>query len=1289
MVSLFSTYFSYLKKRRLALLVFMIVLSAVLGYLAVNINLEEDITKAIPFGDQGEKYQKVLKNFKFLDRVVFRVYHTGEKGKPGDLASFADEFTEKLKKSDVSSLISSYSVDLTEIDTQKVHAHFLDYLPLYMDEEKYAGIEKNLNEKSVANILGILYRNMISPAGMISGPMLRKDPLGLSFQAMKKLETLNPEDNFTVVGRHIFTKDKKNLIFFIQPDGSAVETGRNAELVDDIRKIIAELSEKSGGKIKAEFAGGLPIAVGSADRIKTDVVLSSMIAVLLVFFILLFHFRRIRFIPLIFLPAIFGGVTAVAAAWLIKTEISAIALGITSILLGITVDYAIHTVSHILKTKNAGKAISDISFPMVLSCFTTVSAFACLLFLDSPALNDLGLLSSVSVLTAMLFSITVLPHLVEFFGIPEDAEVMERKGLVGFLASKEYEKNRYLVIGVVVVTAVLYFFSDDVQFEDDLNSINYVRPEVQKALDNLDEISNVNKKAVYLVFEGNDLNEALEKREKAQKTLERYKKEGRIEAFNDVGEILLSKEKQHRKIERWNSFWDEKKKAKIKELLISEGAKIGFKEETFSDFYKLLDRKFEVVDPVELTKFAPHLFMNWITSVDDVMAATLLRVDSDKNPDLSQKAESEVDAFYFDRAGLMHKFVKFLKHDFEKLLLFSIITVFLLLFLLSGRLELAIAAMIPVIVSWLWTLGFMTILGLKFNIVNIIIVTFIFGLGIDYVAFVMRAKMQEYIYGDKEMAVSYKSSILVSCFTTVAGVGALLSAVHPALRSIALIAVLGMLSTLINSFVLAPAIFDWMLIKQKKKKAPPHTFLVVAYTFIAYANYVGFSLGLSGLGFGIFTTIPFRSAKRKRKWMYHFLIRIAARAVIFFAPHVRLRMINRHNVDLSKPSVIIANHQSFLDILMMLSLKTKIVMVTKSWVSNNPIFGKLVQFADFFTVTEGFEKMAPKLQDVVDAGYSIVVFPEGTRGDGKNLRRFHKGAFFLAEKLKLDIVPIVLHGSGHSIKKGEFSVRQAWLSYFVLPEVKYGSGEFGETYQDVCKGVSKMFKKEYAKVYEELGDVDFFRDRLIKNYIYKGPDIEWYVRIKTRLEKNYRFFDEIIPRDAAVTDLGCGMGMMVYMLSLTSHDRKFVAVDYDKDKIAVAENCFLNSERTKFESADILEYEPEPSDVFVLNDVLHYVPEKTHESIILKCAEKLNEGGFIIIRDGDTQLKKNHKNTEMTEKFSTGLGFNKTSSSLSFISGEMIENIASRLGFTYEIVKTQDKTSNRVFVLKKMEKTDV
>ncbi|HSW61061.1 MAG TPA: 1-acyl-sn-glycerol-3-phosphate acyltransferase, partial [bacterium] len=627
--------------------------------------------------------------------------------------------------------------------------------------------------------------------------------------------------------------------------------------------------------------------------------------------------------------------------------------------------------------------------------------------------------------------------------------------------------------------------------------------------------------------------------------------------------------------------------------------------------------------------------------------------------------------------------------DFEKLLTYSILVVFLILFILSGRIELAILSMIPVTFSWIWTLGIMNIFGIKFNIVNIIIVTFIFGLGIDYVAFIMRAKMQEYTHGSKETMISYKSSILISCLTTVAGVGALFGAVHPALRSIALIAVTGMISTLINSFVIAPFLFDWLMISQKKKKAPPHTFVVFTYTFLAYANYVIFSLILSSLGFAIFTTWPFKSGRNIRKYLYHLMIKSLARLVILSAPQVRLRKNNPYNENFRKPAVIISNHSSFLDILMMLSLQVKIVMVTKKWVSSNPVFGKLVQFADFFTTTEGFEKMAPKLQKCIDAGYSVVVFPEGTRGDGTNLQRFHKGAFFLADQLKLDIVPVVIHGAGHSIKKGEFSVRGSTLSYNILKRIPADSTEYGETYQEKCRNISAMFKKEYESVYEKLGTVDFFRDRLMKNYIYKGPDIEWYARIKIRLEDNYRFFNDLVPRKAEIYDIGCGMGMLTFMLTLTSKERSVKAIDYDETKISIAKNCYSCNERTAFVCDDVTKTSFEKADVFIMNDVLHYLLVEEQSALIEKCAVKLNENGMIIIRDADSGMSEKHENTVVTEKFSTGLKFNQADTGLNFISRAAIEKAAVSAGLSFEVVKHQKKTSNVVYLLKKQGVVDV
>ncbi len=101
-------------------------------------------------------------------------------------------------------------------------------------------------------------------------------------------------------------------------------------------------------------------------------------------------------------------------------------------------------------------------------------------------------------------------------------------------------------------------------------------------------------------------------------------------------------------------------------------------------------------------------------------------------------------------------------------------------------------AAVPMFLSWLWTLGFMGIFDIKFNIINIIVSTFVFGLGVDYSILMMRGLLLEYRFGRREMT-SYRTSIFLSGFTTIVGVGVLILARHPSLHSIALISVVGLL----------------------------------------------------------------------------------------------------------------------------------------------------------------------------------------------------------------------------------------------------------------------------------------------------------------------------------------------------------------------------------------------------------------------------------------------------------------------------------------------------------------
>jgi predicted RND superfamily exporter protein len=162
-----------------------------------------------------------------------------------------------------------------------------------------------------------------------------------------------------------------------------------------------------------------------------------------------------------------------------------------------------------------------------------------------------------------------------------------------------------------------------------------------------------------------------------------------------------------------------------------------------------------------------------------------------------------------DRQQTNETFLGSLKENFEKLVDYSFIAVFFILLFAFRRIEMVMVTIIPILVSWVLTAGLMGMFGLQFNIINIIVCTLIFGIGVDYSIFMTAGMQKDHTFGTKELS-TYKVSILLSVATTILGIGVLIIAKHPALHSIALIAIIGIFSALVNTFVLQPLAFRFL-----------------------------------------------------------------------------------------------------------------------------------------------------------------------------------------------------------------------------------------------------------------------------------------------------------------------------------------------------------------------------------------------------------------------------------------------------------------------------------------------
>ncbi|BDS15568.1 trifunctional MMPL family transporter/lysophospholipid acyltransferase/class I SAM-dependent methyltransferase [Aureispira anguillae] len=1281
MASFFTFLYHYFQQRKLFLAILVSgFLVASLWLIASQLKLNEDIAKVIPLDANIQKVNQAYQNTKFSDNLIFHLSPTDTASfdRPAALIDFADSLVASLGHLD-SNKIQEIRYTLSDAAITQLYDLFYEHLPLFLAPKDYEELANRLDSTGIQKSLRSVYKTLLSPAGFVLKKNVIKDPLGLASLPLRNLQDFQIDGNYILHNNRIMTKDKKHLLFFVTPKANAGATGENAILLAQIDKKIAATQAQFEDKFEAEYFGSIAVSVANAEQIKTDIsytVGAALIALIL--FIALF-FKRLSIPILIFIPVVLGAAMGLATLVLVKDSISAISLGVGAVLLGITVDFSLHVFAHFRSEGAVKKTIQDISTPTIMSSLTTSSAFLCLLYMSSEAMRDLGIFAAVAVLASAVSALVVLPHFLpkttHTTNIPKDT-FLDR------LAAYPIHKNKWIKGGVALATFFFLFFFNKVQFEDDMNNINFMPPALKTADQNLQQMGGEALKSTYVVSTASDMETALRRNEKASRQLQQLKEKGSIQNYTSVSKFLLSQEAQAEKIAAWNHFWTPERKTALKQTLVEQGNKFKFKATTFNQFSALLEKEFK---PVSIDRFSAlqELLLSEYSTFKNGQYSfiSIVKLEDDQKATVYPLFQADKDITIFDKQFIADQFAQSLQKDFSTLVNWSFLIVLIILLIAFGRIELALLTIFPILLSWEWTLGLMALIGLKFNVVNIIICTFIFGLGIDYSIFVTKGLLHEYKYGERILP-TYKTSIILSALTTMCGMGVMIFAQHPALFSIASLSIIGILSILVITFTIQPLIFGVLILNRKAKGLPPYTLLNIISTVIAYTHFLSGCLILTLLTFTL-TISPFQ--KELKKYLLHRVIRLFSASLIHLMFNVRKIYINKEKLQLNQPALIIANHQSFLDIMMILMLHPKIIIMTNSWVWNSPIFGRVIRFADFYPSDAGAENSIEQLQKLTDKGYSIMVFPEGTRSKTGKISRFKKGAFYIAEQLNLDILPIVFHGTGDCIRKNDFLVHGTTVTMKFLDRISPTDSSWGNSYSERTKSISKYFKQEFQQIKEATETADFFEDRLIKNYIYKGPVLEWYTRIKVRLEDKYRPFDALLPKKATITDIGCGYGMMPYMLHLLSNDRIITGIDYDAEKILVANEAFLKNDKINFVAADATQYPLTASDVFLISDMLHYIPKAAQHQLIRRCLDQLNEGGMLIIRDGDADLKERHEGTVWTEKFSTQIfGFNKTiAENLTFLSGKEIEKVAGEYNLTVERLDLTQKTSNIIFIIKK------
>lgn len=1128
-------------------------LFVVLLFFATKLRFEEDITRIIPKNDKADVVTKVLKQVNFSDKITILIEGKSNESSE-DLIECANQFVEKTSKlkpyiKNIQGVIASDSISET-------YDFVYQNLPLFLNEDDYKQIEQKLIKDSIVKKVQENFVTLTSPSGLIAKDFIVKDPLNLGFIAMNKLQQLNSGNDFIVQDGYIFTKDKKALLLFISPKLGGSETEKNTFFVNELKTIQKDLNSTFKNKAELNYFGSSFIAVANAEQIKSDIFKTVFISLTTLLLILIFFYKKWLMPIIVFIPTVFGVLFALLALYFLRDTISAISLSVGAVLLGVTIDYSLHILTHYRSNNNVENLYKEITKPLIMSSSTTALAFLCLLFVNSEALKDLGIFAAISVMVSSLFSLLLIPHIYK----PNLELSLNNSGLLNKLASYEFEKNKVLFAICSLLIIVSLFIFKNVSFDNNISKLNFVPTEIKKVENKLDQFTNFTSKSIYVAAYGTSLDSCIYINNQLLNQLNQKKENKEILNVSSIGGLVLSNAEQQKKIDLWNTFWKNKDKKSIESILVNAGSEVGFKPETHQEFYKLLQKDFKPIE-IEAYKKLNLLHLDEFISEKDgfYTVTSLVKIDKSKRDAFVNYIDTQKQCISIDRQNLNETFLGRLVEDFNNLINYSFIAVVLILFVFFKRIELVILSVIPIALTGLVTAGLMNLFGIQLNIFSTIVCTLIFGHGVDFSIFMTSALQHQYTTGNSDMRI-YRTSIILAALTTILAIGALIFAKHPALISISSVSLIGVFAALLITFVFYPILFKFVIFRNPNKGKSNTTLLYFVFSCICFFYYGFGGLFFSFIGRYLLLILPISNLK-KREYFSKFTS-FFMKTVIQSFPFCKLKVINTVQEDFSKPSIIIANHASFLDTISLGSLYPKMIFFVNDWVYNSPIFGGIVKMQGYYPVSKGVEGSIEHLKTKLEEGYHVVIFPEGTRSRTNKINRFHKGAFYLAEKLNVDILPIYIHGNADLIPKGYFSIFGGPMNIVVGSRIRMNSFSSELSLKEKTKEISNIYKSEFVKIRNQFESATFYNEKIQLAYRYKEESVEQEVAdiLKSNINDYQYIYDSLNANDS-ILSISDDRNVLNMFLVLKNSDFKIDVYINDAERRAVAKNTYIDKVR--------------------------------------------------------------------------------------------------------------------------------
>ena len=815
MHKIFVPLYRFFERHRILMYLTIAVTTLVFIWFGLKVRFEEDITKLIPSTGSSEK-GLAFGSLRVKDKIFVQIAaRDRSQGVDLDrLIECTDEFAETLRQRDsLAHNIDGMLYNTEDIDLMEIKDAIVAHLPTFVDTHVYARFDSLITPEHAR---AQMEWNLEAAEDPLLYEVAETDPLGLRQAFVDGIAANSGVGAFTLMDSHLVSTDTTVAYLFISPSFISTDTGAGAALVEMLWDE-SEAFNASHDDVEVLFHGAPVRSVNNSTRIKKDLALTIGLSLLVILILITVCFKDWKVIPFQLLPVLYGSFFALAVVYWFKGGLSLLAMGIGAIVLGVALSYCLHIITHFKYLGDPEKVLQDESTPVTLGVLTTIGAFSSLFFTQSELLRDFGLFASLALFGSTFFALVFLPH---FFRKGDTGKNWKAFRVIDRISAYSIDKRKLPMIVIFALTLTCICFSPKIGFDKDLRNLSYFEDETLRS-EKLYADMNYNRDSInaYYAASAPTLDEALAYNRVIIRQVDSLQDLGIVHNYSGVtSKILIPEAEQAERIAAWNGYWTPERKAATRAILRSSAREAGYDSE-FLLFNELLDTEYDEDDTFNVYEsglFPESVTSNFIEYCDGrFLVFTPVQCSTLEEKDIISDTVTEdgmsdhaiaVDPMYY-----ISDMVEIIRRDFDLAVEISSIFVLLVLLISFKSIWSAILSFIPMALSWYVVKGAMVLLGLQFNLFNIVISTFIFGIGVDYSIFVMEGLLEYARGGSSKLLVWHKSAIFFSAVVLLVVMGSLLLAVHPSIVSIGLSGLIGMATTVIFSYTIQPWLFRQMM----------------------------------------------------------------------------------------------------------------------------------------------------------------------------------------------------------------------------------------------------------------------------------------------------------------------------------------------------------------------------------------------------------------------------------------------------------------------------------------------